>query len=130
VQEEAAMKELKQYWPKGSRKRIVQDKKTGQWRLFQKKQSFLYSSIKILGSSMLIAKTSAPFTPRIETREAIEGFPIRQGSRGTRELTVRKNDGIGVNREKKAPEANIDKNRRRSQRRPTSTGEVHRSHTQ
>ena len=65
------------YWPKGSRKRIKLDKKTGLWKLFQERTSFLYTSIEIHGPSKLLAKTSAKFTPRIETKEAIEGFPTR-----------------------------------------------------
>ena len=67
--------EKTELWAKGSRKRIVQDRKTGFWRLYQNRTSFLYRSIRILGPSRLIAKTGAPFTPRVETHDAIECFP-------------------------------------------------------
>ena len=70
------------YWPKGSRKRIQMDKKTGLWRLFQQRTSFLYTSIQIHGPSKLFGKTSAKFTPRIEIKEVIEGFPARQKLQG------------------------------------------------
>ena len=65
-------------WRGVSRKRIKLDKKTGLWKLFQEKTSFLYDRITIHGPSTLLAKSSQTFTPRIETNAEVEGVPSRR----------------------------------------------------